>query len=398
MHGSDQHIEARNIEKILSYLDSQKEEIHQFLKQLVLAESPSSNADAQKHVFRIIQTKLHSLDFQTTQVPGKSTGGYLFAKPKNREKNKSLQLLIGHCDTVWPIGTIEQMKLHTSDGKLAGPGVYDMKAGITQILFAIQALKSLNLKMPVTPLILINSDEEIGSRESGKAIERFSKIVNRAYILEPPLGIEGKLKTARKGIGRFTIYIKGKAAHAGLDPGKGASAIIELSRQVQHLFTMNDPEKGITVNVGMIEGGISPNMVAPHSKAIIDVRVLTLKDADSITNKIRSLSPIDPDVTIEVEGGIGRPPMEKTERNQKLWALAKDAGNKIGLTLSQATAGGGSDGNTTSLYTATLDGLGTTGDGAHAVHEYIFVDQLIERTLLLILMLLAKPLKKSDNE
>jgi glutamate carboxypeptidase len=306
--------------------------------------------------------------------------------------------MIGHCDTVWPIGTLNQMKLHTSAEKMSGPGVYDMKAGLTQIVFALQSIKALHLDLAVTPVVLINSDEEIGSWESRNVIEKLSKIANRAYILEPPLGINGSLKTARKGIGRFTLSIKGKAAHAGLDPGKGASAIIELSQQVQRLFEMNDPEKGITVNVGMIEGGISPNMVAPHSKAVIDVRVLTMKDAEAITKKIYALKPLTPEVTIKIEGAIGRLPMEKTTRNQTLWAIAKEAGFKIGLELEQATAGGGSDGNTTSIYTATLDGLGTTGDGAHAIHEYIFSDKLIERTLLLILLLTAKPLKHLKNE
>lgn len=395
MLDTNQHIESIQIKNILSYLNDKKEDIQLFLKKLVLAESPSSDPKAQEIGFGLLKSKFDSLGFKTLRAHGKNTGGYLFARPKNRLKNTPLQLLIGHSDTVWPIGTLQQMKLHTSDGKMSGPGVYDMKAGLTQILFALQTINALNLPLSVTPVVLINSDEEIGSRESGKAIERLSKIADRAFILEPPLGMDGKLKTARKGIGRFTISIKGKAAHAGLDPGKGASAIIELSHQVQKLFAMNDPEKGITVNVGMIEGGISPNMVAPHSKAIIDVRVLTIKDAEKITQKIRSLKPINSEVTVEIEGGIGRPPMEKTTRNQTLWAIAKEAGDKIGLELEQATAGGGSDGNTTSLHTATLDGLGTTGDGAHAIHEFIFIDQLIERTLLLILLLMAKPIKST---
>ncbi len=397
MPGSDQHINNINLDRIHKYLSDQKENINLFLKKLVLAESPSSDPKAQEAVFQLLSDKLESLDFDSIHYPGEKTGGFLFVKPKNRKKHQSIQLLIGHCDTVWPLGTINQMKLQTSDGKMSGPGVYDMKAGLTQIIFAIQTIKKLNLDLPLTPVILMNSDEEIGSRESGKSIERLSKIASRAYILEPPLGIDGKLKTARKGIGRFTLTIKGKAAHAGLDPGKGASAIVELSHQVQRLFAMNDPEKGITVNVGMIEGGISPNMVAPHSKAIIDVRVLTIKDAEDITKKIHSLKAIDPDVIVDIKGAIKRPPMEKTKRNQKLWTVAKEAGNQLGLELEQATAGGGSDGNTTSLHTATLDGLGTTGDGAHAIHEFIFLDQLIERTKLLILLLLAEPIKMFEK-
>ena len=209
-------------------------------------------------------------------------------------------------------------------------------------------------------------------------------------MLEPPLGLEGRLKTARKGLGRFTITVKGLPAHAGLDPGKGASAILELSRQVQKLFDLNDPERGISVNVGMIEGGIQANVVAPVAKAIADVRVLSREDAQWITNAIYALESVDPKTKVEVEGGMGRPPMEKTDRNQHLWLAAQQLGRQIGLDLEEGTAGGGSDGNTTSLYTATLDGLGTVGDGAHAEHEFVILDTLSERTALLTALILME--------
>ncbi len=253
----------------------------------------------------------------------------------------------------------------------------------------------MSIPLPVTPIILINSDEEIGSRESTRMIKRLAKISDRAFVLEPPLGLEGKLKTARKGLGRFTITAIGKAAHAGLDPGKGVNAIVELSYQIQQLYAMNDFEKGITVNVGMIEGGISANVVAPESKAIVDVRVLNNIDGDTITKKIYALTPSMPNIQLRIEGGIGRPPMERTPRNQKLWHFAKDKASLMGLELEEAIAGGGSDGNTTSEFTATLDGLGTTGDGAHASHEFIFLEKLSERTALLTQLLISDTV---DNE
>ncbi|NND32668.1 MAG: peptidase dimerization domain-containing protein, partial [Saprospiraceae bacterium] len=184
--------------------------------------------------------------------------------------------------------------------------------------------------------------------------------------------------------------VKGKAAHAGLDPGKGVNAIVELSHQIQQLFAMNDPERGISVNVGMIEGGVSANVVAPVSTAIIDVRVLNREDGEMITEKILNLKPSLPGCELFIEGDIGRQPMQRTPRNQELWQLAKSTGEVLGLNLEEATAGGGSDGNTTSLYTATLDGLGTIGDGAHAVHEFIYGEKLIERTALLALLLLTR--------
>jgi len=254
----------------------------------------------------------------------------------------------------------------------------------------LKVIDDLNLTLPLTPVILINSDEEIGSKESRSAIERLAKVCERAYIMEPPLGLTGKLKTARKGLGRFTITVKGKAAHAGLDPQKGASAIVELSNQVQQLYAMNDFDKGITVNVGMIEGGVSPNVIAPESKAVVDVRVLNKKDGERITEQILSLKPMLPEVEVHIEGGIGRPPMEHTEGNRMLWKLAKAKGALLGLELEEATAGGGSDGNTTSMYTATLDGLGTTGDGAHAQHEHIVLEEFPIRTALLTLLMLAE--------
>jgi glutamate carboxypeptidase len=266
-----------------------------------------------------------------------------------------------------------------------------MKAGITQIIYALKTMQSMQLDLPFVPVILFNTDEEIGSGDSTRTIRRLARKAARAYVLEPPLGTDGKLKTARKGIGRFTITVQGVAAHAGLDPDKGVNAIVELSHQVQKLYAMNDHSRGITVNIGTIEGGISPNVVAPISKAVIDVRVLTKADGNAITKQILELKPSNKEVTLKVEGGIGRPPMERTQRNKELWKLARIEGKRLGLELEDAVAGGGSDANTTSLYTATLDGLGTPGDGAHATHEYILKNKLIERTALLSLLLLTAP-------
>lgn len=373
---------------VLANLRAKEEKIIKFLSDLVSFESPSKDADSQEPIFKFFCDRLQEMGFHTFRMKGKRTGGYLFARPQQRIKHRPLQLLVGHCDTVWPRGTIQEMPLDKNENQLSGPGVYDMKAGLTQIVFALETIIALKHWPIVDPIILINADEEIGSRESSSAIRRLAKISQRAYILEPPLGLDGKLKTARKGLGRFTLKVKGQAAHAGLDPGKGANAIVELSHQVQKLFQMNDREKGISVNVGMIEGGLSANVVAPESKAVIDVRVLNQDDGEAIAKRIHSLKPELPGTGLEIEGSMGRPPMARTSRNQALWKQAKASGKLLGIDLQQATAGGGSDGNTTSLYTATLDGLGTTGDGAHAAHEFIFIDKLIERTALLALLLM----------
>ncbi len=385
------------ISEIQAFLRAHEDEMLEFLRELVSMETPSHKIKPQHIILECLRERFEALGFYTIHVPGKKTGGYLYARPEQREANRPIQLLIGHCDTVWPTGTLEEMPLSYSKGRMKGPGVYDMKAGLTQIFFALAAIRSMPLPVKVEPVVIINSDEEIGSWESTGIIRRLAKLANRAFVLEPPLGLDGKLKTARKGVGRFTITVRGKAAHAGLDPTKGINAIVELSHQVQQLYAMNDMERGITVNVGTIEGGISPNMVAPISKAVVDVRVLQEEDGRYITQKIKNLKPQHQDVEIQVEGGIGRPPMEKTERNQELWRIAQLQGRQLGLDLEQATAGGGSDANTTSQYTATLDGLGTPGDGAHALHEFIFEKKLIERTALLTLLLITEPLNPSHE-
>ena len=378
------------VKHIEEFLQANRDPMIRYLEGLVKLESPTERPDLQQPIFVILKKSFIELGFDVTEVPGNKFGGYLIAKPKKRRKFKPIQLLIGHCDTVWPEKTLLEMPFLSQNGKIRGPGVYDMKAGLTQIVFALKAIQSMDIETDVTPVIIINSDEEQGSRESTSGIQRMARIASRAFILEPPLGLDGKLKTARKGLGRFTLTVKGQPAHAGLDPSKGASAILELSHQIQKLFELNDLDRGISVNVGMIEGGTRANVIAPISKAVVDVRVLTHEDAQFVTEKIRSLQPVNLDTTIEIEGGIGRPPMERTMRNKRLWQAAYQVGKEIGINLEQATAGGGSDGNTTSLFTATLDGLGTTGDGAHAHHEFIYTDMLVERTVLLTHLILMK--------
>lgn len=378
---------------ILLYLRARLPEMVALLRQLVLAESPSTEPDTQRPVFALLAAALGRLNYTAHHIPGRQTGGHLYARPSQRMRHRLRQLLLGHCDTVWPLGTLQQMPMDVRESMMRGPGVYDMKAGLVQMLYALQALQSLHLEPSVTPLVFINSDEEIGSHESTPYIRRLARIVDRALVLEPSLGTDGKLKIARKGVGRFTVVVKGKAAHAGLNPEAGASAILELSYVIQKLFALNDPSKGITVNVGMIDGGLRPNVIAPESRAQGEVRVLTHKDARQIAERIRTLQPVIPGVTLEIDERLSRPPMELTPRNQSLWEMAKSLGRELGLELAAEAVGGASDGNTTSLFTATLDGLGAVGDGAHAWHEFVFLDKMVERAALLALLLLAPPIQ-----
>ncbi len=377
---------------LLDYLHSQRDEMVQFLTELVKLESPSQDPAAQVPVQDLICDALAKLGYRIRKIAGTKTGGHLLAVPSERGNGQPIQLLIGHCDTVWPSGTLSKMPVHMTDGKLHGPGVYDMKAGLVQAIFAVGALRAVGETPSVAPVFFINSDEEIGSFESKSHIERLARIADRAFVMEPGLGISGKIKTARKGVGRFNVRILGKASHAGLAPEEGISAILELSHVVQALFALNDPDKGITVNVGTIDGGLRPNVVAPEASAQADVRVATHEDARHIEQAIFNLQSSVPGTQLEVSGRVGRPPMEKTPGNQRLWHLALEAAEELKITIEQGTAGGGSDGNFTSLYAPTLDGMGAVGDGAHALTEFVFVDRMPERAALLAQLLLLPEL------
>jgi glutamate carboxypeptidase len=295
-------------------------------------------------------------------------------------------------DTVWPIGTLAEMPVRADEGRIRGPGVFDMKGGLVQMVFALRALRDLGMEAPATPLVLVNTDEEVGSRDSVPYVCMLARCSARAFVLEPAHGPEGALKTARKGVGRFRVTVHGRAAHAGIEPGAGVSAILELSHQVQRLFALNDPERGITVNVGTIDGGLRPNVVAPEASALVDARVRAADDARRIEEAIAGLRPVQEGVALEVEGGFGRPPLERTARNRALWRTARRAADRLGLALDEAAVGGASDGNFTSLYTATLDGLGSVGAGAHAADEHVVLARMPERASLLAL-LLAAPLE-----
>ncbi|MCB1036328.1 MAG: M20/M25/M40 family metallo-hydrolase, partial [Acidobacteria bacterium] len=254
-----------------------------------------------------------------------------------------------------------------------------------------EALTALDRRPSLTPWFFIDSDEEIGSRESRRYLERLARGMDRVFVLEPSLGRRGRLKTSRKGGGLFQVEVKGRAAHAGLDPESGASAILELSYAIQALFALNDPHRGVTVNVGQVDGGLRPNVVAPAGRAVVDVRVARQEDAVEVEKAIFGLQPHTPGVSLKVSGGISRPPMEETPRNLALFRRARELGKLVGLDLEGGQSGGGSDGNFTSLFAATLDGLGAVGGGAHADHEFIEWKGMAERTALLALLLLEPP-------
>lgn len=374
------------------YLQGRRTAFVDYLQALVEHESPSTDPHAQQPVFDQLAASLDDLGFLTRHLPGTRTGGQLYARPAQRRPGRPYQFLIGHGDTVWSHGTLERMPARADGNRLRGPGVFDMKAGLTMIVFALQALDALDLTPPATPVVLVTSDEEIGSFESKPTIDRLARGAERAFVLEPALGLDGRLKTARKGTGEFEITATTSSSPTGPASEGSTATIVELAHVVQTLHAMNDPDRGITVNVGTIDGGPPADTATPTSRATVDVRVPTREDARAIAAQIKTLEPVTPGVELTVRGGIERMPMERTPRNQQLWHYARQLGRSIGLTLDDGLSGGGSDGNYTSRYTATLDGLGAVGDGAHADHEFILINETIERCVLLALLLMAPPL------
>lgn len=374
-------------------LDALRDDFVGFVRLLVLQESPSTEPESQAGVRALLGEALSSIGFEIEHVPGRRTGGHLLA----RAGGAPGQLLLGHMDTVWPRGTLSKMPVEVEGNVLRGPGVFDMKAGLAMGVYALRVLRDLGAEPKVEPVFLITSDEELGSPESEPLIVDWAGRVERAFVLEPALGLDGRIKTRRKGVGHFTIRVTGKSAHGGLAPEEGASAILELAQVIQRIHALADPERGITLNVGVIEGGTRTNVVADHARAEVDVRVWTAEDAERIDAALHALEPTVPGTRIDVTGGIGRGPLERTPRNVRLWNRAAAIGEQLGLALEEGAAGGGSDGNFTSRYTATLDGLGAVGDGAHALHEFVYVDRAIERTALLAGLLAEPPIAEGEG-
>lgn len=365
------------------------------LRDLALLESPSVVPETQGPVLDRLGAELAAAGMEVRRLRGRTSGGQLLAKlPRKERRGRTAQLLLGHCDTVWPLGSLRSMPVEIRDGRLSGPGVYDMKGGLVQGVFALRALHELGLEPPCAPVFLINSDEEIGSADSMPRILRLARRVRRVFVLEPSLGPAGRIKTRRKGALRFVVKVFGRAAHSGLDPEKGASAIHELAHVILRLYALADPERGVSVNVGVVSGGLRRNVVAPEARAEIDFRVLRMEDAREIERAMRELQAMDPIVPgtrVEVEGEVDRPPLELTPGNRVLWDAAVRCARDLGLELEEGTAGGASDGSFTSQITPTLDGLGVVGDGAHALHEHVEIARMPERAALLALLLLEPP-------
>ncbi len=359
-----------------------RDEMLSTLGELVRRESPSRDKAAVDQLATFIQDHCRRLGGEVEVIPQQEFGDVTIARWPGSRDDKPL-LVMTHIDTVWPLGTIHRKPFEVGDDEARGPGVYDMKASVAMMLQALTFLTERKVEhRPIT--WLINTEEEIGSPVSRPHIERLARESAYVLVLEPPVAPDGALKTARKGVGMFTMHITGLAAHAGADPEKGISAIQELANQIQYLHGLTDFELGTTVNVGVVSGGTARNVVAAEASALIDLRVRTMTEADRVVKAILAAQPRLKGAKIEVDGELNRPPMERTEQIAQAFQQVKEVGRRLGLELNEASTGGGSDGNfTAAIGATTIDGLGCTGDGAHAEHEHISLSGFVERTALL---------------
>jgi glutamate carboxypeptidase len=296
-------------------------------------------------------------------------------------------MLLGHLDTVWPLGTLKKMPFRVGEGRAWGPGVLDMKAGVVMALSALSILQEAGqLSQPV--MLLLNSDEETGSEHSRALTESLAKRCGAVFVLEPAQGVPGAYKTARKGVANYRLQVHGVPAHSGVDFGQGHSAVLELGRQIERASAFTNPARGITVNAGVIGGGTRSNVVPAEAWAEFDVRIAKAVDAQRIDRRFRTLRAVDRQCRLEVSGGLNRPPMERTAGTVTLFRRAATMAAGLGFQLQEAATGGGSDGNFTSaLGIPTLDGMGAVGEGAHAQHESILLEALVPRTALLAAMI-----------
>jgi len=380
------------VDPILRQVKSYQPEIVERIARFVECESPSDDrAAVDRFVDQVGDTLAPVARIET--VSGGRFGRHLLAEMKLPGRRKSGQILVlGHSDTVWPLGTLRSMPFRNYRGRLWGPGVLDMKAGIAFFLFAARALRDLDLPVRSRVLLQLNSDEEVGSVSSRALTEKNARGSHTVLVLEPGTGLEGKLKTARKGVGGFTITVRGKASHAGVDFPAGASAVLELARQIDAIAAFTRLERGITVNPGWIAGGTRSNVVAAEARAEVDFRVARLRDAAVLERKFRALKPFDRRCTIAVSGGLNRPPLERSAAVRRLFRTARKLSLELGIALEESSTGGGSDGNfSAALGIPTLDGLGAVGEGAHAAHESVLIHRIAGRTALLAKLLLLPP-------
>lgn len=355
------------------------------IRRWVEIETPSTDALAVNQLVGVVESELSEAGLETERVAGQQGCGDHIIAWTARDSNEMGIMLLGHLDTVWKKGTLKEHPFSIEDGKAYGPGIYDMKAGAYLACEVIKTLKreidANGNKRPKLPIFMVLvSDEEIGSPTSRNTIEQLAQRAKYVLVVEPARPPNGAAVTSRSGWGRFQLRAKGRAAHAGSDHRKGCNAINEIAHQIIKLQSMTDYARGVTFNVGLVSGGTRSNVVPAEAKAEVDLRFIKATDGAELEKFLYGLKPENPDIRLEVTGGINRPPFERTDKGKELYQKAKDIAYDNGIELGEMAVGGVSDGNFTSaLGVATLDGLGAVGSGAHSVNEHIIIDRLSER-------------------
>jgi glutamate carboxypeptidase len=376
---------------LLRYARQKQSEIVALIREFVECESPSDHPASVNRFTDLLAERIKDMAHVRTYAGGNAYGKHIrceFALPGAKKQGQILAL--GHSDTVWPLGTLGTMPLRQSKGRLWGPGVFDMKGGLAFFIFAMRALWELEVPVLRNVILQVNSDEEIGSPSSRPLTEDAARESAAVLVLEPGTGLDGKLKTARKGVGDYAITVRGRAAHAGVDFSNGASAILEMSRQIEKIAGFTRLDRGITVSPGVIQGGTRSNVIPAECRAEIDVRIPRASGRAYLERRFASLEPFDKRCTIEVSGGLNRPPMERSAGTRALFRKAKALAAELSVSLEESSTGGGSDGNfTAALGVPTLDGLGAVGEGAHAANESILIDRIADRTALLAKLVAA---------
>ena len=368
--------------KLLEDAENRHKSMLEQLEAVVSIESPSEDKTAVDRASRLVAGWFEGLGGKIRWHRQKKFGdllevrlGAMAARSNARggQRRKPI-LLLGHLDTVWPTGTLAKMPFRVAKGKAFGPGVYDMKAGVAMALHAIAMLRERQAQ-PMPVVVLLVSDEEIGSPVSRAVTEKIAKECSAVFVLEPAQGPQGAYKTARKGVGDYSVHVRGVAAHSGVDFEKGHSAVLELARLIEKISRFTDLKSGLTVNPGTICGGTRTNVIAAEAQAEVDVRIARMRDAARVEKLFRGLRATDRACTLTITGGMNRPPMERSRGTVALFQQAKGFAHAMGFALEEASTGGGSDGNfTAALGIPTLDGMGAVGEGAHAIHESIVVE------------------------
>jgi glutamate carboxypeptidase len=373
------------VRRLLAAASNRRDAMVKLLGTFVRCESPSHDKAAVDAFGEIVAREWKRRAADVRVLRQKERGNHLRVEIGRDHGGSASQILvIGHLDTVYPIGTLRKMPFRISSGRAWGPGTFDMKGGLVLALFAVDALRAAGVTLDKRVVFLWTSDEEIGSKSSRAVIETEARRSDAVLVLEPAFGKDGRVKTERKGTGGAEIVVTGRAAHAGIEPEKGINAVHELALQIERLARLNDPERGITVQTTVVSGGTVSNVVPDHARAEVDIRFSRLKDAAGLERRLRARRPILRGAKIEVRGGINRPPLERTAEVERLFRHARGLMGSMGLSLEEASTGGASDGNFTgAMGIPTLDGLGAVGDGAHTPHENVVIRALAERVALI---------------